>query len=143
MEKLFEGCSIILIKDDTIAMQLRDKKKGIFYPGYWCIPGGRIEEGEDAKKAIIRETKEEMDYHLTNPFIFYVETYKTRNGMTVRRYIFIEAYDNNQQIECFEGQKIEFKSLSEIQKLKIFPKQKPIIIKALKIYKDLIGNGRI
>ena len=29
------------------------------YPGAWCFPGGRLEEGEDALTAAIRETEEE------------------------------------------------------------------------------------
>ena len=31
---------------------------------YWFIPGGRIEESEDSKAAIIREMKEELDQNI-------------------------------------------------------------------------------
>lgn len=50
--EIFEACSLVLIKKDKILMQLRDNKKGIFYPGYWCVPGGRVEKGEDSIAAI-------------------------------------------------------------------------------------------
>lgn len=35
-------------------------------PLTWCIPGGRVEEGEDYLDAAIRETKEEVGYDLSN-----------------------------------------------------------------------------
>jgi mutator protein MutT len=134
MKISLEGCSLILIKNGQVLMQLRDDKEGIFYPGYWCIPGGKVETGENPTEAVIREIKEETGYVLIDPFHFYTDTYITKKGMTVRRNIFTATYDNKQIVNCFEGQKMEFKSLDEILKLKIFPKQKPIILKALKIY---------
>ena len=130
----FEGCSIILIKDSKVLMQLRDNKKGIFYPNHWCIPGGKLEKDENSETAIVRELKEETGYVLTKPFHFYTDTYKTNDDITIRRNIFIEIYDGKQHISSFEGQKMEFKSVDEILKLKIFPKQKQVILKALKIY---------
>ncbi|MFA7301655.1 MAG: NUDIX domain-containing protein [Candidatus Shapirobacteria bacterium] len=130
----FEGCSIILIKDNKVLMQLRDNKKGIFYPNYWCIPGGKLEKGENSETAIIRELKEETGYISTKPFHFYTDTYKTKDGLIIRRNIYVEKHDGKQQISCFEGQKMEFKTVDEISKLKIFPKQKSIILSALKMH---------
>jgi mutator protein MutT len=40
-------------------------------PGYWDIPGGTLEDGEDPAVGAIRETKEEAGIDITNPKLFF------------------------------------------------------------------------
>ncbi len=35
------------------------KRKTPVFKGYWALPGGRIDEGETAEEAVVREVKEE------------------------------------------------------------------------------------
>ncbi|MCB1957992.1 MAG: Nudix family hydrolase [Rhodocyclaceae bacterium] len=39
---------------------LGQRAPGTFYPGYWEFPGGKVEPGEDARAALVRELDEEL-----------------------------------------------------------------------------------
>lgn len=49
---------IYIIHDDKLLMLKRSETKKKF-PGFWSLPGGHIDEGEDPLAAAIREVKEE------------------------------------------------------------------------------------
>lgn len=65
----------ILLKENkilTIRMEHND---------FFCLPGGHVNLGEDSKKAIIREMKEETGYDVEiNKLIFLVENFFMRNS---------------------------------------------------------------
>lgn len=48
-----------------VAVLIRDGKCLVLeiaeYPGRWCLPGGRIDEGELSEEALARELKEEIN----------------------------------------------------------------------------------
>ena len=43
-------------------MQLRDRKRGIWYPDHWGLFGGAVEPGEDPLAALYRELEEELTF---------------------------------------------------------------------------------
>jgi 8-oxo-dGTP diphosphatase len=47
------------------------KRAGMPYKGYWCLPGGHIEEYENARAAVAREVHEETGYDFDPAFEFY------------------------------------------------------------------------
>ncbi len=51
--------AVIFSKDGKILQALQDPTGGGAYPGCWGIIGGGVEEGENDKKALIREVLEE------------------------------------------------------------------------------------
>lgn len=113
------SAEIILINKGKILMQLRDNKPGIDYPGYWSIPGGKIEKGEGIKEAAKRELKEETGYVSKNPQFLLSEIYHL-GGRIIRRHVFFDVYDGKQKLFCGEGQKTVFKSPKEFKKMKIY-----------------------
>lgn len=97
-----------------VLLMLRDDKSTIPYPNCWAFIGGHIEEGETPEQALVREVKEELDYDLKKYDFF--KKYACEEGNISVFYI-----KGDYKIEDFrlgEGQKIQFFSKKEIQKLK-------------------------
>lgn len=99
MEKTIrKATKCFLIQENKIvAIQY---KKGNKKEGYYDIPGGKIEEGETAKQAAIREMKEETGLEVTNLIhkgLITIE-YPTRK-------IIFEVFVTN---TCKEGEPQEF-----------------------------------
>ena len=60
--------SIALINEENeILLSKRPEKKHL--SGFWEFPGGKVEEGETPKKALIREVKEELNININNKCI--------------------------------------------------------------------------
>ena len=54
---------IIIDANDSVLIARRAPGIG-WMPGKWALPGGKLEPGETAKQAVVREVKEEMDLDL-------------------------------------------------------------------------------
>lgn len=52
--------ALIVLEDNRYLLQLRDQKRGIFFPGHWGLFGGAVEAGESAIDAVHRELHEEL-----------------------------------------------------------------------------------
>jgi 8-oxo-dGTP pyrophosphatase MutT (NUDIX family) len=50
----------IIIVEDAYLLQLRDNKRGIFFPAHWGCFGGAVEPGESNELALARELHEEL-----------------------------------------------------------------------------------
>ena len=109
---------IALIKDKKVLLQHRDLLAPILHPGHWCLPGGSCEEGETPLQAVLRETKEETGYILHKPTLFTKFTVKMLTKK-ITIYVYLEKYDRNQEINCYEGQAMEFKSVPEMKNLRM------------------------
>src|SRR5438309_11521546 len=59
------------------AFLLAQRPAGKPYPGYWEFPGGKIEPGEDARAALVRELREELGIEVreASPWITRVYEY--------------------------------------------------------------------
>jgi len=54
------GATAIITNNKKQILLSKRKNHGLFYPGYWNLPGGLIELGETAEQAVQREVKEEI-----------------------------------------------------------------------------------
>lgn len=57
--KRVEVAAGVIVRGDGCFL-LGRRAPGTFYPGYWEFPGGKVEPGEDAAAALIRELDEEL-----------------------------------------------------------------------------------
>ena len=54
------------------------------HAGQWALPGGRIDEGETAEQAALREMSEEVDLHLdASTVLGRLDDYVTRSGFVI------------------------------------------------------------
>lgn len=74
--KLTRVAAAVILKPDGRFL-LAQRPEGKPYPGYWEFPGGKIERGESAYDALVRELKEELDITITDatPWLTRVHAY--------------------------------------------------------------------
>ncbi|MGO3891012.1 MAG: Nudix family hydrolase [Paenalcaligenes sp.] len=73
--RIHAAVGIILREDGKVLFGQRPADKP--WPGYWELPGGKVEAGETVQQALSRELKEELDIDVTHstPWIEYVHEY--------------------------------------------------------------------
>lgn len=62
-QPIFTAEVYIMHGDEVLMFKRSEKKKN--FPGFWSIPGGHVDEGEDPLAAAIREVKEETGITVT------------------------------------------------------------------------------
>jgi 8-oxo-dGTP diphosphatase len=76
----------IIDKDGRVLILKRSEKDNVL-PGYWDIPGGTLEDGEDPAAGAVREAKEEAGLEISSPKIFFqksnVDTGKDKQFVTL------------------------------------------------------------
>jgi 8-oxo-dGTP pyrophosphatase MutT (NUDIX family) len=108
--------AVILLynKDKEILLQHR-AETAQRNPGFWAFFGGGIEKGETPLETVVRETFEELGYHLKNPKLMLVQTPPGARTM----HVFMEQYDSSQKLVLNEGQDMKWISLPYPKDLKI------------------------
>ena len=112
----------IIIKKNQYLLQLRDNKKNIFFPNYWGLFGGRLEDGEKYQNGIIREIKEETNLDVRIKQKILKVNYNMIGLAKGRNLNYYECLvENIKNIKLFEGRKFKFFSYRQIKRLKIIP----------------------
>ncbi len=94
-------------------------------PGYWEFPGGKIENGESAQQALVRELKEEISITATKltPLIQVPYSYSEKD-------VFLDVWEVDQymgELIPLEGQEIEWVALDELLQYKLPPADLPVV----------------
>lgn len=68
MKEMFKSAVHMIIMDNNKI--LLQKRKGTkLWPGYYALPAGHIDQGENQYEALIREAKEELDIEINPKYI--------------------------------------------------------------------------
>jgi len=112
----------IILRNNKYLLQLRDNKKNIFFPNFWGLFGGRLDEDETYEDALVREIKEETNLVIKSQNKIFETKYKMIGLKKKRELTYCECkVIKNKQIILSEGQKYNFFSFEKIKKLKIIP----------------------
>lgn len=89
--------------------------------GWYAIPGGKMEQGESIKEAVIREYREETELHLEQPELAGAFTFSVYNEDTIVQewmmFTFVcNKYEGNLAMYCKEGE-LEWIPLDHIKDL--------------------------
>ena len=91
MKELFKSAIHMIIMDnDKLLLQKRKGSK--LWPGYYALPAGHIDEGENQYDALVREAKEELDIDInpediTKSYVVLRRNYFEIDGKKLEPYI--------------------------------------------------------
>ena len=124
--------ALIIFYDDKKRILLQDRR-GISRLGEeWGFFGGEIEKIETPEQAVVRETKEELDFDLKEYKYVGKLSDKIKNLFIVRK-VFISPLKNNfSKFKLKEGKKMHLFSLDEAEKLKMVSEGDIEMIRKLK-----------
>lgn len=108
---------IFYTKDKRILLQ--DRRKISKLGEEWGYFGGRIEEGETPEQALVRETKEELDYDLKD-YTFLGKLARENVGdLVIERFVFVAPLPDLAQFTQHEGDGMRLFTFEEALKLKM------------------------
>lgn len=109
-EKIIDvAVGVLLRPDGTVLLGNRPADKP--WPGWWELPGGKLEPGESVMQALARELQEELgiQIHTATPWVTYVHTYPT----TTVRLAFCRVTGWDGEPQGLEGQLLRWVPLNE------------------------------
>ncbi len=112
--------SVIIFYDDKNRILLQNRKKMSKTGEEWGFFGGHIEKNESPEEAVIRETKEELDFELKNHKFLGFDKKQATKEIFVEHYTFIVPLKNNlSKFNQSEGSGMKLFSLNQAKKLKM------------------------
>lgn len=91
MKEIFKSAVHMLIMDNNKIL-LQKRKGSKLWPGYYALPAGHIDEGENQYDALVREAKEELDIEIdpkdiTNSYVVLRRNFFEIDGKKLEPYI--------------------------------------------------------
>tara|TARA_Y100001970_G_C14161915_1_gene819056 strand:+ start:886 stop:1329 length:444 start_codon:yes stop_codon:yes gene_type:complete len=123
LKKNFKSVGAIIFYKGKYLIQKRDNKKNIFFPNFWGVFGGGLKKNEDAKKAILRELKEELNLTFEKPIKKLSLKVSSKNFKPVRHRIFFICHLKTlpKKIKIYEGKDFALLPFYKIKKLNFIP----------------------
>lgn len=117
------AAAVILRPDGRFLLASRPADKP--YPGYWEFPGGKIEAGESAHQALIRELEEELGIEVTHATPWLTRQYDYATVRVVLSFFRVSAWQGEPAPR--EGQTLSWQTPDNISVTPLLPANQPII----------------
>ena len=109
---MYRKVALIIFYDKEGKILLQNRSGISKHGEKWGYFGGKIEANETAEEAVIRETKEELDFDLKeHSFIGVVKTTDQRG--TIERHVFVSPIPDIKKLIQKEGKNMQLFSLQE------------------------------
>lgn len=104
---------------------LAQRPAGKVYPGFWEFPGGKIEPGEDARAALVRELREELGIEVTEATPWITRTYAYTHATVRLRFFKVTAWTGEPQ--PLEDQAIAWQDVLRPEVSPMLPANAPVL----------------
>ena len=126
-KKTYFSQKIILVNKNREMLIIKRGKTAPSRPGYWDLPGGEVEYGENLSNGIIRETKEETGLEIKTPSLLDVcAKFNDKKEYWVTICYSFQVIDTNVKL-TFEHEAFRWIKPQEFCKLKASPKNKKFV----------------
>lgn len=142
MHKPLVVVAAIALLNENNQVLYAQRPKGKALEGFWEFPGGKLEPGETAEKALQRELIEELNLHveLTDliPLTFASHEYDT--FIMIMPLFFCHKWSGN--IHPNEGQAYAWVDLDQLKSYPMPPADEPLLDPILKFIQSAIQNNQ-
>lgn len=130
------GVTAFILNHENKVLIVKRSKTDSFLPGFYELPGGKVEFGESLEQALRREVKEEtnLDIKIISPYSSF--SYVSQNGLkhTIDIQFIARALSKNSQVKLSgEHESFNWMDLTEIKKFKFSKEMKNVIMSGYKI----------
>jgi 8-oxo-dGTP diphosphatase len=106
------------------------KKAGMPLAGFYEFPGGKVEDGEDDRSALIREIREELNIELKEISFSFDFSYSAQEKTI--EFVFFKALIAGGEIRTMDHDHIVWTNIPEIEKYNLAPADREAIKHILK-----------
>lgn len=122
--KVVDVAAAVLQQPDG-SFLLAQRPVGKIWAGYWEFPGGKLEQGESARDALVRELREELGIEVRTAYPWLSREF-TYPHATVRLHFFrVTAWEG--ELHPHEGQQFSWQMPTEVFVEPILPANAPIL----------------
>jgi 8-oxo-dGTP diphosphatase len=104
---------------------LAQRPAGKPYPGFWEFPGGKIEPGEDARAALVRELREELGIEVTEAAPWITRVYEYTHAKVRLHFFRVGAWERDPQ--PLEDQAIAWQRVGAPDVSPMLPANAPVL----------------
>ena len=123
MRRIAVAAAVIL--NDRGEFLLAQRPLGKPYPGYWEFPGGKIEPGETAARALARELEEELGIRTTAIHPWITRDYDYTHASVRLHFHRVPAWDG--ELHGRERQALAWQSVDHITVAPLLPANAPVL----------------